>query len=274
MNLQTKKAIIFITFVLLISYIIGFSVYFLRNYFALSQTFFSVFSIIYMYIPFFTVVLVEKYIYKGSLKGLGLYLKWDKYILISIFTPIILTFLSNFFSLIFKDITINSQYLKPYFLILLTLQVIIVGSTINALVALGEEVGWRGYLVNNLIHKGFLKSSIFIGFIWGIWHMPLILMGLNYPESKFLGVFMMIIFTILLSPIMIYITLKSKSIINASIFHGVLNSIGGLHLILLNGGSDLTKGLTGFPGLIILLFLNIILLPIFIKFDRELKDSS
>jgi membrane protease YdiL (CAAX protease family) len=156
----------------------------------------------------------------------------------------------------------------------LTLQVIIVGSTINALVALGEEVGWRGYLVNNLIHKGFFKASIFIGFIWGIWHTPLILMGLNYPESKFFGIFMMVLFTILLSPIMIYITIKSKSIINASIFHGVMNSIGGLHLILLKGGTDLTKGIIGFPGLIILLFLNIIFLPKFLEFERELKSCS
>lgn len=274
MNMETKKATTFIILVLSISYLIGFSVYFLRNYFALSQTFFSVFSIIYMYIPFFTVVIVEKYIYKGSLKGLGFYLKWDKYIFFSIFIPIILTFLSNFLSLIFKDIAINSEYLKPYFLILLTLQVIIVGSTINALVALGEEVGWRGYLVNNLIHKGFFKSSLIIGFIWGIWHMPLVLMGLNYPESKSIGIFMMVIFTILLSPIMIYITLKSKSIINASIFHGILNSIGGLHLILLKGGTDLTKGITGFPGLIVLFVLNLIFLPLFLKFEKELKNST
>lgn len=274
MNLETKKATTFIILVLLISYIIGFSIYFLRNYFALSQTFFTVFSIVYMYIPFFTVVIVEKYIYKGSLKGLGLYLKWDKYILISIFIPIILTFISNFLSLFFNDITINLEYLKPYFLILLILQVIIVGSTINALVALGEEIGWRGYLVNNLIHKGFFKSSLIIGSIWGIWHMPLVLMGLNYPDSKFFGISMMVLFTILLSPIMIFITLKSKSVLNASIFHGVLNSIGGLHLILLKGGTDLTKGLTGFPGLVVLFVLNLFFLPLFLKFERELKSSS
>ncbi|MCX8094720.1 MAG: CPBP family intramembrane metalloprotease [Caldisericia bacterium] len=274
MREEIKKSKTFIILVIIISYIFGFSVYFLRNYFALSQTFFSIFSIFYMYIPFFIVVIVEKYIYKGSLKGLGLYLKWDKFILISILFPIIVTFLSNFLSLLFKDISINSQYFKLYFMVLLVLQVIIVGSTINALVALGEEIGWRGYLVNNLIHKGFLKASFIIGFVWGIWHLPLILMGLNYPESKYIGIFMMILFTILLSPIMVYISLKSKSIINASIFHGVMNSIGGLHFILLKGGTDLTKGITGVPGLIILFILNLILLPIFLKFEKELKNIS
>lgn len=269
---EIRKSKTFIILVLLISYILGFLIYFLKNYIAFSQTFFTTFSIVYMYIPFFTVVIVEKYIFKGTLKGLGLYLKFDKYILFSIFIPIILTFLSNFLSLIFKDISLNSTYLKPYYILILVIQVIIVGSTINAFVALGEEVGWRGYLVNNLIHIGFFKSSLFIGLVWGIWHLPLILMGLNYPEHTYLGIFMMIIFSILITPIMIYITFKSKSVINASIFHGVLNSIGGLHIILLKGGTDLTRGITGIPGFIILLILNLIFLKEFLKIEKEIKS--
>jgi membrane protease YdiL (CAAX protease family) len=269
---EIRKSKTFIILVLLISYILGFLIYFLKNYIAFSQTFFTTFSIVYMYIPFFTVVIVEKYIFKGTLEGLGLYLKFDKYILFSIFIPIILTFLSNFLSLIFKDISLNSTYLKPYYILILVIQVIIVGSTINAFVALGEEVGWRGYLVNNLIHIGFFKSSLFIGLVWGIWHLPLILMGLNYPEHTYLGIFMMIIFSILITPIMIYITFKSKSVINASIFHGVLNSIGGLHIILLKGGTDLTRGITGIPGFIILLILNLIFLKEFLKIEKEIKS--
>ncbi len=272
MELEIKKVKTFIFLVLLISYILGFSVYILKNYIAFSQSFFTTFSIVYMYIPFFTVVVVEKYIFNGTLKGLGLYLKFDKYIILSIFIPIIITFLANFLSLIFKDISLNLAYFKPYIILVMILQVIIVGSTINAFVALGEEVGWRGYLVNNLIHIGFLKSSLIIGFIWGIWHLPLILMGLNYPEHPFIGIFMMILFSCLLSPIMIYITIKSKSVVNASIFHGVLNSIGGLHIILLKGGSDLIKGVTGFPGLIVLFILNLIFLKEFLKLEKEINS--
>ncbi|MEM2153854.1 MAG: hypothetical protein QXY76_03000 [Nitrososphaeria archaeon] len=41
--------------------------------------------------------------------------------------------------------------------------------TLNAIFALGEEIGWRGFLVNLLIEKlGFLKTSIVVGILWGI----------------------------------------------------------------------------------------------------------
>lgn len=269
MKLEIKKSILFIFLVLTISYIFGFSIVVLKDKIVFSQNFFNIFSIIYMYIPFFTVVLVEKYIFHEELKGLGFYLKWNKYLLLAVLIPIILSFLSIFSSLIFKDINLYYEYFKPYYLILLVLQGIIFGSTINALIALGEEVGWRAYLVNNLIHIGFYKSSIIIGFIWGIWHAPMILLGLNYPDHRFFGIIMMVIFCILITPVMVFLTLKSKSVINASIFHGVLNSLGGLPIILLKGGNDLSKGLTGFGGFIILIILNLFLYPFIKKLEKN-----
>ena len=37
-----------------------------------------------------------------------------------------------------------------------------------------EEFGWRGFLTDRLYRKDkLLQASLFIGFIWGIWHLPL-----------------------------------------------------------------------------------------------------
>jgi membrane protease YdiL (CAAX protease family) len=37
-----------------------------------------------------------------------------------------------------------------------------------------EEFGWRGFLTDRLFKKDkLLQMSLFIGFIWGIWHLPL-----------------------------------------------------------------------------------------------------
>ena len=37
-----------------------------------------------------------------------------------------------------------------------------------------EEFGWRGFLTDRLFQKNkLLQASLFIGFVWGIWHLPL-----------------------------------------------------------------------------------------------------
>ena len=35
---------------------------------------------------------------------------------------------------------------------------------------------------------GFLKTSVLTGFIWGVWHAPIILQGHNYPQHPVAGV--------------------------------------------------------------------------------------
>ena len=129
------------------------------------------------------------------------------------------------------------------------------GCTINALYAFGEEYGWRNYLVSALEGTGFWKKALFIGFIWGIWHMPLILLGHNYPQHPVLGVGLMCIECILLGTIELYLVLKSGSVFPAAIFHGTINALAGLVLMLVEGGNDLTIGLTGIAGFVTLILI-------------------
>ena len=59
---------------------------------------------------------------------------------------------------------------------------------IIALIALGEEYGWRGFLLPRLLEKySVLHSSIILGLIWGIWHLPAYLIGAGVPlEMNFI----------------------------------------------------------------------------------------
>jgi len=121
-----------------------------------------------------------------------------------------------------------------------------------------------------LAHLGFWKSSIIIGLVWGIWHAPIILQGHNYPQHPQLGVFMMIVFTLLLSPIFSYVRLKANSVIAAAIIHGSINATVGLPLMVIKGGNDLTVGVTGLAGFIALSLVN---LGLFV-YDRHFARES
>src|SRR5829696_4269728 len=40
--------------------------------------------------------------------------------------------------------------------------------------SLGEELGWRGYLLPHLLSVGWTRAFVLVGLIWAAWHMPLI----------------------------------------------------------------------------------------------------
>jgi len=61
---------------------------------------------------------------------------------------------------------------------------VIAGCTINTAAAIGEEMGWRGYMLTTLSPKlGLYGAAVAIGIVWSLWHAPLILLaGFNYPH--------------------------------------------------------------------------------------------
>ena len=121
-----------------------------------------------------------------------------------------------------------------------------------------------------IVSSRLLPVSLLIGFIWGVWHFPLILMGHNYPNHPVAGVFMMIVFCMLLSPMMTYITLKARSVIAPAVFHGTMNALAGLPLIYLTGGSDLNIGLTGYAGFAAIAAVTLV----FFIFDRYITRDK
>ena len=81
---------------------------------------------------------------------------------------------------------------------------------------------------------------------------------------------MMILWCLLLAPIFSYIRIKSRSVIAAAIIHGSLNATYGLSIMLIKGGNDLTIGVTGLAGFIVLFVVN---LGIFF-FDHSIRERT
>ena len=69
----------------------------------------------------------------------------------------------------------------------------IVSGTIGSFAALGEEGGWRGYMMPKLFKITGRKRALIIGgVICGLWHAPLTCIGHNfgtdYPGFPYLGI--------------------------------------------------------------------------------------
>ena len=113
---------------------------------------------------------------------------------------------------------------------------------INVLFALGEELGWRGFLLPHLMPHGQWKAILISGIIWGIWHAPAVAQGLNYPGYPVLGIFMMIVFCILLGTILSWLYLNTKSPWVAALAHGSINAVAGLPVLFLKPGFNMAFG--------------------------------
>lgn len=112
----------------------------------------------------------------------------------------------------------------------------IAASPLNALfvsvLAFGEEIGWRGWLVPALRPLGVWPALLLSGAIWGLWHSPLILLGYNFNLTDWRGVAVMTIGCTLWGVLFGWVRLRSGSVWPAVIGHGALNASAGTMLLL------------------------------------------
>jgi membrane protease YdiL (CAAX protease family) len=141
-------------------------------------------------------------------------------------------------------------------LVALQLVGILVAPFINAIPALGEEIGWRGFLLPRLCRFGQWPATILTGVIWGLWHAPAILLGFNYPGvAPLVALAFMVIFCVLLSVLFGWLRLASGSIWPSAIAHGCVNAVAGLGMLVAAAGhpvDNVSTGLLGWTGWIVL----------------------
>jgi len=126
----------------------------------------------------------------------------------------------------------NGPAIPPLLIIgLQSLVALTIGPLFNTLFALGEELGWRGYLLVKLLPLGQWRAILISGAIWGLWHMPVILQGHNYPQAPVAGVFLMIGFCVLFGTILSWLYLRTSSPWAPALGHGSLNAVAGLPLL-------------------------------------------
>jgi len=130
----------------------------------------------------------------------------------------------------------------------------ILGSLLNIVMFLGEELGWRGFMVPRLLLL-FKPATAFLfgGAIWAVWHLVLITKGLNYPGHTVTGTLMMIMMCIPLGVIIQYFYYCSKSIFVAALSHAALNKSAMSMSFVLNDShyNTFLYGPTGVVGILL-----------------------
>ncbi len=155
------------------------------------------------------------------------------------FASIFLIVFISLFSLLIHHLFLESPFVEGHPLydmfgdlrwaVLLVLPVIFVAQIFSS--PLLEEFGWRGYAQPLLQKKmSVLSSSVIIGLIWGVWHLPLIL---AYDQSIFVSVISTICHSIIIGWIL---NSTRGSMLMVLLFHASLNV--GLN-ILAPGHDDL-----------------------------------
>jgi uncharacterized protein len=95
---------------------------------------------------------------------------------------------------------------------------------------LGEELGWRGYALPQLLEKrSALTASLILGVLWGLWHLPTFLVPGTPQYGMPLTAFVLL--TIEYSILMTWVFLHTfGSVLIATLFHGAINLSQGLFL--------------------------------------------
>ena len=154
---------------------------------------------------------------------------------------------------------------NPWLILLfLILQSAIVAVPINAVVSMGEEFGWRAYLLQKLMvffsgppststeasnhPNGFSaaaarKASLLVGLVWGVWHWPLFFLSMRIDASMpLLYPLIYLLSTCAMSVLLCWVTLRSGSVWPAAIGHGAINAFSGLVALTMKGPANMLLG--------------------------------
>ena len=97
-----------------------------------------------------------------------------------------------------------------------------VGLVIGFVGALGEEIGWRGYLLPKLVQAGVRFPILVVGLIWAAWHVPFVL--LTFQHQRYVTAALYALACVVVGVFISWLRLASGSVWVAAMAHASYNS--------------------------------------------------
>lgn len=116
--------------------------------------------------------------------------------------------------------------LAPPLAMLALLYLLLTGGFLQAMTnALGEEIGWRGFLVPRLVAAhGFVVATLITGIIWSFWHVPLILFSSYNGGGDFrFELLSFFVAVVSMSAFLTWLRLSARSLWPCATFHASHN---------------------------------------------------
>ena len=159
---------------------------------------------------------------------------------------------------------LDPSTLPPAWLLLVIALVsgIIGGFSFNAIAALGEEVGWRGWWASQRQGQNFWVNAVVIGTIWALWHLPINMVGYNYPGvNRVAACSMFVVYCICAGSLLLELRNRSHSIYPAAVAHSTINGLVGICALFMDSSPTmwLVYSPTGVVGCVILVVITLVL---------------
>ena len=144
--------------------------------------------------------------------------------------------------------------------------------------SLGEELGWRGYLLPQLLSLGRVRALVLVGLVWAAWHMPLIfLTPLYHASGNRLIVVPLFVGTIVAASFFFgYLRLWTGSVWPASLAHTAHNAAWATlaSFTLTSNPMVINEYLVGDNGILILVGTAVAAVWLGRKVNRELRGEE
>jgi len=174
--------------------------------------------------------LVTTLLFQGNLKGLGWQPGNAKYLFTGYFIPVIAGFIV--YSCLwltglgkFSSVTFINQLSTDSFLYALFYMSTVGVFWYSGVTALGEELGWRGFLAPQLMSfAGYTKTVLISAVIWSFYHYPILLFSDYHSAAPTWFAFIMFTISIIaISFVAVWLRMKSASVWPAVLLHASHN---------------------------------------------------
>jgi len=298
--MNTKKVIIYTSVTLVLAWIIQsiVSVYFMQHQNMTGKSVFQFGLAAMMFVPAIVAIILNKgfkgFGWKPKFKGCGWLIPVCMFapgIMVIIGAALFFAFFPQFLdfsgSYIIAEteqlggmdfnavLAENGMTMQTYYIITL-LAGFFYGPAINMFVALGEEVGWRGFLYPEL-NKRFNRVTTWIigGVIWASFHFPCMAIagyeyGFDYPGFPFVGWIVFTVTCIVLGCFEEMVYNKTKCIWYPALLHGAVNATTFILMFINVNHPDYGKlmilgpafngGISMIPGVILAVVLGIVVM--------------